>query len=198
VLCYRISSFITSMLPLFVYVIVKYFKFYPVVCSLILMVLVAAIICVCHKFYCVIGKNKQNSLYQLSIKNPTHDSSLVTNYLLANVLPIMCLDFSQINSVTGELIANIPVIVGGGLVFISLFLFYLDYKMDYCNPLLQIMRYHFYTADMHYSNGEIEHKCIVISRERFNYYTNNTAFYYKLYNGVFVYVKPSLQEECNG
>lgn len=190
---FRISSFITSMLPLCVYLIIKHSKVLPVASCILLMILIVAILCVLYKFFCVIGKNKHNNLYQLNIMNPTHDSSLVTNYLLANVLPIMCLDFTQIKSDTGELILNIPIIVGGGIVLISLFLFYLEYRMDYCNPLLQIMKYQFYRADMQYSNGIIEQDCIVISRERFNYYSNNAALYYKLYNGVYVYVK----EECN-
>lgn len=189
---YRISSFITSMLPFCLYLIIKYFEYSPIAAYIFIIILVLAILNIFYKFFYVINKN-ETSLIEMDIENPTYDGNLLTNYLLVNVLPIMCLDFTSINS-NGKLTPNIPVIVGGGFVFVSLFLLYLDYRMDYCNPLLQLMGYHFFNADLEHSNGSIEHNCIIISRKRFNFYTNNTASYYPLYNGVYVYVK----EECNG
>lgn len=143
----KITSFISSLLPLTVFLFLKYINNNRVFHNIKLLtpnniVIFLGVIQVISILYVVIYYkyfiNRRNNNYiKIRISNVKQEKSNTSNYLLSNVLPIISLDFKDM--------AGITFVV---LIIIFLAFMYVKNNLYYINPLYDIIGIKVYSCNI--------------------------------------------------
>lgn len=143
----KITSFISSLLPLTVFLFLKYINNNRVFHNIKLLtpnniVILLCIIQVISISYVIIYYkyfvNRRNNNYiKIRISNVKQEKSNTSNYLLSNVLPIISLDFKDM--------AGITFVV---LIIIFLAFMYVKNNLYYINPLYDIIGIKVYSCNV--------------------------------------------------
>lgn len=134
----KITSFISSLLPLTVFLFLKYINNYRVFHSIklltpsniVIFLIVIQVISISYViiYYKYFINRRNNNYIKIRISNVKQEKSNTSNYLLSNVLPIISLDFKDM--------AGLTFVV---LIIIFLAFMYVKNNLYYINPLYDII-----------------------------------------------------------
>ena len=145
ILILKITSFVSSLLPLIIYLFIKYIGhdrvFHKIpfltpnsIVILMLLLEIASIIYVIY-YYKIYTTSNNNNYIRVKLSNIQQEKANTTSYLLSNVLPIITLDFRDM----------------AGILFVTILIsfmgiMYVKNNLFYINPLYDLMGIKTYNA----------------------------------------------------
>lgn len=149
----KLFSFISSMFPLSIYLLLTYYNdnyaiggikyFTPkVVSALILLCEIISIVYVIFFYFHLLKKISKTKGREVEIKNPVQEKTSTSNYLLANILPIITLDYNKT-----------PIVILTIFLIITLCFMYIKNNLYYINPIYDIFNIKVYTCDIKFPGG---------------------------------------------
>jgi len=150
---FNVIMFISSLLPMYICLLIKYLNFNETPTSFIVSILLVALGVLSTVYIFVYSKKKSNGKYYTVNKlQPVRQLSV--NYLMAYVLPFIVFDFEKNND-----------IIIFFIIYGLLMLLYVKYNLIYFNLVLEIFGYIVCKADIE-RNGNSETEVIIVLRSR--------------------------------